>query len=227
MAQARAKLDTVASIAVIVSAAVLLYTVLGPSCTIYKPNTSPLPKEPIDRTGAPVLGRADARAAIIVFSDFQCPYCARFAVDTLGPIKALYIDSGKVLLAFRHLPLETIHPLAMTAAVASNCAAAQGRFWDYHDALFRLGRLSDNSFDLLATTTGLDKHKFSVCYSRSDRDPMRRDTEIAEGLGISGTPAFLLAKAEGNGLWRVARILKGSQSVARFKAALDQLLAGI
>jgi protein-disulfide isomerase len=72
----------------------------------------------------------------MVFSDFECPFCGRFAKDTLPTIRTEYVDNGQFQLAFRHLPLTTLHPRALPAAVAAECAAAEGVFWVYHDLLF-------------------------------------------------------------------------------------------
>ena len=85
----------------------------------------------------PVLGKSDAKLTIIEFSDFQCPFCERFYLDTLPQLKKDYIDTGKVQLAFRHFPIASIHPNAKTAHEAAECANEQGKFWEYHDLLFQ------------------------------------------------------------------------------------------
>lgn len=85
----------------------------------------------------PVLGKEDATITIVEFSDFQCPFCERFFVDTLPELKKNYIDTGKAQLTFRHFPLTSIHPNAETAHRASECANEQGKFWEYHDLLFQ------------------------------------------------------------------------------------------
>lgn len=84
----------------------------------------------------PTLGKKDAPVIMIEFSDFQCPFCGRFWKDTLPQIKKDYVDTGKVLFVYKDFPLRQIHPLAQKAAEAANCAAEQGKFWEYHDALF-------------------------------------------------------------------------------------------
>src|SRR5262245_17491946 len=81
----------------------------------------PEPRPPTDSLsidGAAVRGSATAQVVLIEFSDFQCPYCAKFATETLRDIEKLYIRTGRVRLAFRHVPLPT-HPLAMKAAEAA------------------------------------------------------------------------------------------------------------
>jgi protein-disulfide isomerase len=71
-----------------------------------------------------------------MYTDYQCPYCARFERATLPVIEREYIDTGRVRLVVRHLPLETIHPAAFGSAVAATCATEQGRFWDLHSRRF-------------------------------------------------------------------------------------------
>ncbi len=84
----------------------------------------------------PTLGKKDAPIVFIEFSDFQCPFCGRFYIDTEGKIIKDYVDTGKVLFVYKDFPLKQIHALAQKAAEAANCANDQGKFWEYHDKLF-------------------------------------------------------------------------------------------
>ncbi len=84
----------------------------------------------------PILGNEKAKVTIVEFSDFQCPYCKRFADNSLSQIKKDYIDTGKVKLYYREFPLTNIHPNAEIAAEAAECANEQGKFWQFHDQLF-------------------------------------------------------------------------------------------
>lgn len=85
----------------------------------------------------PILGDQNAKITIVEFSDFQCPFCESFFTSTFPELKKNYIDTGKVKLAFRHYPLTSIHPNAETAHNAAECANEQGKFWEYHDLLFK------------------------------------------------------------------------------------------
>ena len=135
----RSVLDIVATLAMIAAAGAIIWTTLGRSApTAARPGRAPIPvpTEPVPLEGAPILGNPEAPVAIVEFSDFACPFCGRFSKDILPELKAKYIDTGQVLLAFRHLPLDRIHPRARPAAEAAECASRQGKFWRFHDLLF-------------------------------------------------------------------------------------------
>ena len=84
----------------------------------------------------PFLGDANAKVTMIEFSDYQCPFCARFYTQTEGQIKKEYIDSGKVKFYYRDFPLLQIHPGAQKAGEAARCAGDQDKYWQYHDLIF-------------------------------------------------------------------------------------------
>lgn len=84
----------------------------------------------------PTLGKKST-VTVVEFSDFQCPFCEQFFSNTWPQLKKEYIDTGKITFAYRHFPLTSIHPNAMPAAIAAECANEQGKFWEYHDLLFQ------------------------------------------------------------------------------------------
>jgi protein-disulfide isomerase len=174
----------------------------------------------------PTLGAATARVAIIEYSDYECPFCKRFERQTLPSLKTRYIDSGSVLLAFRHHPLESIHRFALTAAAAATCAGRQGRFWEYHAMLFDAPpRSLDNKkiFDL-AKATGLDEPTFTSCLGADVEASVRKDAASAIALGLKGTPAFLIGRIQDDGTLAVTAVLKGAQPLEAFTAAIDDAL---
>lgn len=89
----------------------------------------------VDVGRLPSFGDKNAKVTIVEFSDFECPFCRRFFVDTFPQIKKEYIDTGKVVMYYRHFPLD-FHPLANPFAQASECANDQGKFWEFHDKIF-------------------------------------------------------------------------------------------
>ena len=100
------------------------------------PTEQPKPPVKISADDDPIIGDPDAPITIIEFSDFECPFCARFHVQTLPLLLEEYIDQGKVKLVFRDFPIQSIHPNALPASVAAECANDQGKFKGMHDMLF-------------------------------------------------------------------------------------------
>ncbi|MDO8593071.1 MAG: thioredoxin domain-containing protein [bacterium] len=139
-----------------------------------------------------VLGDLKAPVQMIVFSDFECPFCAQFA-DTMKKVEENFKD--KVAIAFRHYPLPS-HPLALPAAVASECAAEQGKFWEMHDKLFAdnsAGKMSVEQFKKDAADLSLDAVKFNQCLD-SNKYLDKVNQEKAEGnqAGVTGTPTSFI-----------------------------------
>jgi protein-disulfide isomerase len=163
--------------------------------------------------GQPAKGSAKAPVTIVIFSDFQCPYCKR-AEGTIAEVEKTYGD--KIRLVFRDYPLP-FHSNAKPAAEAANCAAAQGKFWEYHDKLFaNQAALSADDFKKYAQEVGLDQAKFDKCLTDhtyvADID---KDIEAGQEVGVNGTPAFFI-----NG-----RLLSGAQPFEKFKEVIDEELA--
>ena len=169
------------------------------------------------------LGRADAPATILEFTDLQCPYCAQFALETLPLLKQRYVDKGLLRIVSYDLPLN-LHAYALPAAVAARCAGEQGHFWDYRDALFRgQAHLATAPYDQLARHFGMDVARFSACRD----DPQQAslvmiDAGKAASKGIFSTPTFVIGRLV-NGEF-VGEILTGAQPIAVFEERLEKLL---
>ncbi|MDX2273701.1 MAG: thioredoxin domain-containing protein [Cyanobacteriota bacterium] len=164
---------------------------------------------------SPVTGSPDKKLVLIEFSDFQCPYCAR-AYQT---VKEFMKKHGQeVTLVYKHLPLTNIHPQAMSAAQAAWAANQQGQFWPFHDALFEnQSRLSEEYYQELAGQLGLDLNRFNKDrQSKQAQAAIEQDMQMAENLGIGGTPYFIL-----NGL-----AFSGAQPLQNFEQALDKAKQG-
>jgi len=174
--------------------------------------TAPLEKQDVKYDGAPILGEEDAPVTIVEFSDFQCPYCARFFEQTFPQLKENYIKTGKVKLAFRHLPL-SFHQYAQKTAEASECANEQGKFWEYHDTVFNnQDQLSDTILSTWAGEIGLDVKKFDDCLeSGKYKEKVQADSNDAGSYGVSGTPSFFI-----NG-----KLLVGAQPYEAFQQVID------
>ena len=114
----------------------------------------PVFRATISTAGAPVRGAATAPVTIIEFSDFHCPYC-KAVQPALGQVLAKYGD--KVKLVFRDYPVDVLHPQARAASEAARCATEQGKFWEFHDAMFAIGAdATPATLDRLARNAGLD-----------------------------------------------------------------------
>jgi protein-disulfide isomerase len=163
---------------------------------------------------APVRGPANAEVAIVEYSDFECPFCAR-VVPTLNQIQETYGD--RVKLVYKHLPLR-IHAQAQPAAAASEAARLQGKFWEMHDKIFAGQReLSDEKYVQWARELGLDVERFERDRkSEAVKARIAKDEEEAARLGVGGTPAFFI-----NG-----RFLSGAQPFDAFKRVIDEELGG-
>lgn len=136
-----------------------------------------------------VRGAHNALVTIIEYGDFECPSCKQAAPAVLLLTRRFH---GSVRLVFRHFPLEEVHANALTAAEASEAAAAQGRFWEMHDQLFdNQRRLQRAHLRQLAKALGLDLRRFSKELNEHVHVPRIRQN-AAEGrrLGIRATPTF-------------------------------------
>lgn len=164
----------------------------------------------------PVLGDKNAPLTIVEFSDFQCPYCARFRSETFEQIKKQYIDKGKVKFVYRDFPLSSIHPLAQKSAEASECANEQGKFWEYHDKIFlNQASLSANNLKQWATDLKLDTNKFNNCLdSGKYTSEVSDDLKDATAAGGQGTPYFIVGEIP----------VSGAQPFAAFQQAIESQL---
>jgi protein-disulfide isomerase len=145
------------------------------------------PLEDIDHT----RGDREAPLQLVMFGDFQCPFCLG-AQSILRRVRERLDE--RLLFAFRHLPIPERHPLAPLAAEASEAAAAQGRFWEFHDALYaNQPRLSRETILELAGEHGLDVERVtSEIDAGTHRDRIARDVASAEASGATGTPTFFV-----------------------------------
>ena len=171
----------------------------------------------------PVLGSPDARVLIIEFGDYQCPSCRMFWKDVEPRLRKDYIDTGKVKLVFRDFPLTQIHPEAMLAAMAVDCAGEQNKYWEYHDKVYReqynkgddVIRFKAADLKKWAKDTKLDAAKFDQCLdSEKYKNEVMKDRMDGEAAGVQGTPTFFI-----NG-----RVMGGAQQYPEYKKLIDELL---
>jgi protein-disulfide isomerase len=143
------------------------------------------------------------------FSDFECPYCKQLMLQTMPSLRSRFVDKGLARFAFHHLPLTSIHPKALEAGIAAECAGAQSKFFAYHDLLFALGL---NDFQNLARITQLNVPVFNQCLkSISSKETVLKEARYAAALQINATPTVFVGPfklANANDLNAYARYLQ-------------------
>ena len=187
----------------------------------------PMPDYPISLEGAVVKGNSAAAVALLVYSDFECPACAKFSNETLPQLVDKYVETGKVLFGFKHFPIEQIHPAATRAAVLASCSSRHGRFWEAHDALFALGSpIGQERLARVESTLGLNRQNLDACLTGGVNEEIARDVAEARAFGFNGTPGFLFGSVESDGRVRGKARRTGAAPVEAFSQILDGLLAG-
>ncbi len=149
---------------------------------------APVQEEPVAKLPAVTLEE---------FADFQCSHCAQFAVGVGKQIKKDFVETGKIRFVFRHFPF--IGEESFRAAEATECAADQNKFWEYHDTVFENwkganeGHFSDDNLKLFASSLQLDRGPFDACFdSRKYLGKVEADLRRGEQLGVQGTPSLFL-----------------------------------
>lgn len=164
-------------------------------------------------------GPVDAPVTLVVFSDYQCPFCARWSDETL-PLMMEHVETGDLRIEWRDV--NVFGPASERAARASYAAALQGEFWEYHDALLEDGhkrseaQLSEEALTDLAGELGLDTGRFTTdMTSEETAGQITENEQLGLGLGAYSTPTFLLG----------GQPIVGAQPSQVFLDSLDQALA--
>ena len=173
----------------------------------------------------PMKGNPDAPITIVEFSDFQCPFCAKFHETTLPQLEQNYIQTGKVNFVYRDFPIQGIHPNAAPAALASECADDQGKFWEMHDMIFEGQQVwkdlpisqSVALYKQYASELGLDSSEFDSCLdSGKHLEEIQNDLNDGRMYGVSGTPGFFVGN-EDIGFTPIS----GAQPYSTFQRVID------
>ena len=143
-------------------------------------------------------GSATAKVVFVEFGDFQCPGCYDFAVQAEPDFKATYVDTNQVREVWMDYPLASLHPKAMKAAEAGQCANAQGKFWQFHDALYAnqdawVNGNEDTLWKQYAQQVGIDGDKLMQCVQANKYDAQIQATiKAGDSEKVQGTPSFLI-----------------------------------
>lgn len=179
-----------------------------------------------------VLGDKNAPITMVEFSDYECPFCKRYFDQTYAQIKTNYVDTGKMKVVFRDLPLSFHDPMATKEAIAANCAREQGgdtAYYKIHDEMFKQTTsngtgLSVDKLYAIASTLGLNADNFKTCLDTEKyKDEVAKDLADAGTAGADGTPTFFIGKSDPSGTIEATRLV-GAQPYSAFQAVIDQQL---
>ncbi len=146
------------------------------------------------------MGNANAPVKLVVFSDYQCPYCGQWASQVQAALINDYVKTGKLQFVYYDFPLGGAHKYSFLAARAARCAGEQNKFWEYHDVLF--GQQSEwsfssgvpmDEFEKYADQVGVNRTQFDTCL-KSDKfaDVVTANRMLGDQLGVAATPTILI-----------------------------------
>ncbi|MGC8856790.1 MAG: DsbA family protein [Anaerolineae bacterium] len=227
-AQRRNRLITIGLIAAgaLLIAFFLIYPNLQPVGAIKEPTSFARPQVQENTVGDP-----NAPIKIEEFSDFQCPYCQRFYLQTEEQLISTYVATGKVYFVYRSFG-EFIGPESRAAAEAAYCAGDQNKFWEMHDLLFtnhtgeNVGDFTNRRLQAFGEKIGLDMRAFGDCLS-SGKYSSRVDQDFADGraAGVKATPSFVLTYTV-NGQ-TVTELIEGAQPFSEFQSKIEAALTAM
>ena len=163
---------------------------------------------------SPVLGNPDSKITIYVFSDFSCPYCAQFALQTMSKVTKNYVETGKAKIVFKYFPT---HATAEAAHKVAFCLNQQNLFWQFHDLAFsNQQNLNDlNNVKTIAIGIGANSTKLDSCLSSTNfNTEFQKDISIAKANNLKGTPSMAIND----------RIYQGAISYADIKKIIDKIV---
>jgi protein-disulfide isomerase len=217
----RQVLEITTSVIVLTTAIVVLWNNVSPRVRQWA-REAPLPTDPIPLDGAAVKGALSAKVALIEFSDFECPFCGTFARETLPELERTFVSTGKVTLAFLHLPLPR-HKFARPAAEIAECARQEDKFWLVHDQIF-LRRAALDGLERVVDSLGLQSEAFQACRVQEAVARISADVALARRFGITGTPAFLIGEVLPDRRVIPRKLLRGAVPFRQLAAELERIL---
>jgi protein-disulfide isomerase len=228
LGRATAALETLSTLLVIVAASALLWTIF-----FKQPRSASAAPPLVQDVTETIAGfhltnvRGTGEIAIVEFTDFQCPFCARHAAETLPALEKELIDTGKARYFVVNLPLP-MHPQAKPAAEAAECAAEQGKFWVMHDLLFErqqeVAKSDDASLVGYANELGLDAARFERCL-REDvaLARVKADQDLAVRVEARGTPTIFLGRMRADGGVDALKRVNGAAGLQTILDAIAKL----
>ena len=235
-AQQREKANRLRTMGLIVAGvAILVFLFISQQL---KPVAGIVTIDPVTRTNVDrnSIGDPNAPIQIVEYSDYQCPYCKRFATDTGPLLEEYFVNTGKILFTYRSAGnwvsanIGGAKTESQDAALAAYCAADQGKFWEMHDALFAnnrdvedQGSFSNKRLTAIAESVKLDMAAWQSCYDKGTyEDQVQQDFDDATAAGISGTPFFVMTYKV-NGEVKTETI-EGAQPISEFQKKIEAAL---
>ena len=188
------------------------------------------PRPIVDLTGAPQKGNPEAVVALVEFSDYECPFCIRHFRETMPLIEKNYIQTGKILYAFRDFPIDQLHPQAIRAHEATQCvnSVQPAKYWDMHNKMF--GAPTQHTPEALEATViglGVDAAPYRECLASGRTTAgIRATSEQANSFGANGTPAFFIGLIDkANNQVKIIRAISGAVPFTQFAQAIEAVMA--
>jgi protein-disulfide isomerase len=185
----------------------------------------------LSAAGAGSIGSDSAPVTVVEYSDFQCPFCRKWFVESKAQLITEYVGTGKVKFVFKDLPLNG-HPLAGMYAYAARCAGDQGKYFEMHDKMYNeQQKLADNTYNMVQSVSlsdvskwageiGADVNSFNTCVLSGKFDSaIIADANEGSNIGINGTPSFVVGKTNGEGV-----LVVGAVPYATLKQKIDDAL---
>jgi len=180
----------------------------------------------------PVIGNPDAPVTVIVFTDYECPFCQKSFNKMESELMTNYVDTGQVKMVVRDFPLSFHEPKATEEAVAANCSREQGGdagYFKYHDKLFEYtlsnGAGTSKPLSDIAVEIGLDKAKFDNCIANNDyATEVQKDISDGNAAFVGGTPTYYVGKSTADGMID-AQIIVGAVPYESIKPVIESYLA--
>lgn len=177
-------------------------------------------------TGA-VLGNKDtAKVAIVMYSDYQCPYCQKFEEDTLADIRSNYVDSGNVIFVFRNFPLSFHGDITYQSAYAGECVYDQlgaEKLAEFHAQAYLAESM--DAVNTVAKSLGVNESEYNTCLSSQEfKSRVDADAAAGEDAGVTGTPGFVIGTLDSNGNV-TGKLVAGAYPYDSFKTIIEEMLA--
>jgi len=203
----------------VIAAIIATYYLLAPNET---PREEKITTQSLIQNGSPIMGNPNAPITIVEWGDYQCTFCYKFHQSSKNTLIEEYVNTGRINFVFRDFPLNGSD--SVLAAQASYCADDQGKYWEYHDEIYknwageRTGWVTRQSLDQFANTVGLDLVQFNKCLDdKKYQQRVLENEKFGVKIGIKATPSFLIFNNE-----KITKV-EGNQPFSVFRQVIDTI----